>query len=242
MTCQELSEVYELYTLGALEAEEKTEMEAHLARSCEVCTKGIANALVLNASLLSIVPEVAPPSRLKRRVMATVGVEKPGWGWVWALASGCLLILAMWLGYQERDRATQLEMARKQVLDVQAERDKLNQALAFLSEPDTQPASFGKGQTAPPRGYVFVHPRLGVMLIAQNLPAAGAGKIYQMWVIPKGGAPRPAGLFQAEGNRAVHMLNGPIDVATLGVIAVTLEPEAGSAAPTTTPIIAAPLS
>jgi anti-sigma-K factor RskA len=41
--------------------------------------------------------------------------------------------------------------------------------------------------------------------------------------------------------RAVHILNGPIDLAMLGVVAVTVEPAAGSPAPTTQPIIAAPV-
>jgi anti-sigma-K factor RskA len=82
-----------------------------------------------------------------------------------------------------------------------------------------------------------------VLLIASNLPAAGPGKIYEMWVIPKGGAPRPAGLFQSDGMTGIHILRGPTDRALASgaqsIIAVTVEPEAGSAAPTTTPIIAA---
>ena len=40
----------------------------------------------------------------------------------------------------------------------------------------------------------------------------------------------------------MHILSGPLDVATLGAVAVTLEPEAGSSAPTTTPIIVAPVA
>jgi hypothetical protein len=127
------------------------------------------------------------------------------------------------------------------VLQLSSERDRLTQALQFLSDPQTLPASFGKGPAAPPRGYVFLHPQLGVLLIASNLPPAGQGKTYEMWVIPKGGAPRPAGLFQSDGMRAVHILNGPIDLAMLGVVAVTVEPAAGSPAPTTQPIIAAPV-
>jgi len=93
---------------------------------------------------------------------------------------------------------------------------------------------------APPRGNVLVNPRLGVLLIASNLPALAAGKTYQMWVIPKGGAPRPAGLFQstAQGT-ALHMLSGPVDPAAVSAVAVSVEPESGSAGPTTTPIIMA---
>jgi anti-sigma-K factor RskA len=102
------------------------------------------------------------------------------------------------------------------------------------------PVSFGKGQPAPPHGNVLLNPKLGVMLIASNLPPAPSGKIYEMWVIPKGGAPRPAGLFQStSGGTAMHVLSGPVDASTVAAIAVTLEPEAGSAGPTTTPIIAA---
>jgi anti-sigma-K factor RskA len=115
------------------------------------------------------------------------------------------------------------------------------QALSFLDDPATVPVSFGKGQPSPPHGNVFVHSKLGVLLIAANLPAAQSGKIYEMWVIPKGGAPRPAGLFQSQGGTAMHILSGPLDVATLGAVAVTLEPEAGSSAPTSTPIIVAPV-
>jgi anti-sigma-K factor RskA len=90
---------------------------------------------------------------------------------------------------------------------------------------------------------VFVHARLGVLLVASNLPPAAAGRIYQMWLIPKGGAPRPAGLFQSEpAGTALHILSGPVDPATLGAVAVTVEPEAGSPAPTSTPIIVAPVA
>jgi anti-sigma-K factor RskA len=241
MTCRELQDAYELYALGVLEGEEKTEIDAHLARGCETCRQGLADARAMNAALLSFVPEEHSSAQLKRRVMEGIGVRHPGWGWMGAFATALMLIVALWLGVQERDRATQLAEARRTLMQVNAERDRLAQALQFLSDPQTVPASFGKGPAAPPRGYVFLHPQLGVLLIASNLPAAGQGKAYEMWVIPKGGTPRPAGLFQSEGARAVHILNGPIDVATLGVIAVTVEPEAGSAAPTSQPVIAAPV-
>jgi anti-sigma-K factor RskA len=245
MTCNELQDAYELYALGVLDGEEKAEIDAHLARGCEDCRKGLADARAMNAALLSFVPEEYPSARLKRRVMEGIGVRHPGWGpwwgWLGAFAAALMFIVALWLAVQERDRTAQLADARRTVLQMSAERDRLTQALQFLSDPQTLPASFGKGPAAPPRGYVFLHPQLGVLLIASNLPAAGQGKTYEMWVIPKGGAPRPAGLFQSDGARAVHILNGPIDLATLGVVAVTVEPEAGSAAPTTQPIIAAPV-
>ncbi len=241
MTCHELQEKFELYALGLLEAEERSEIDAHLARGCENCGQELASALAINAGILSFVPEEAPPRRLRRRLLAAIGYHYPGWGWVWALSTAMTLLVALWLGTQERQRTAELADARRTILQVSGERDRLTLAMQFLSDPQTQPASFGRGQTAPPRGYVFLHPQLGVLLVASNLPVAGAGKTYEMWVIPKGGTPRPAGLFQSDGARAFHILNGPVDLAMIGTVAVTIEPAAGSATPTMPIIIAAPV-
>jgi hypothetical protein len=202
----------------------------------------LKDALAINAMVMSMAPDVVPPARLKRRVLAGVGVQRMSWSWLSALAAACMLMVALWLSVQERSRASELALARRTLIDVSSQRDRLMQALSFLDDPTTVPVSFGKGQPIPPHGNVFVHSKLGVLLIAANLPPAQAGKTYEMWVIPKGGAPRPAGLFQAQGGTALHILSGPVDVASLGAVAVTLEPEAGSAAPTSTPIIVAPVA
>ena len=241
MTCQELEDLFELYALGALESAEKSEIDAHLARGCDKCQHALSAALALNAGVLSFVPAVKPRRRLKRRLLTSVGVHYPSWAWVWAVGAVSLLVVAAWLGFEERGRTFELAAARRALIDSNSERDRLTQALQFLSDPQTVPASFGKGQTAPPRGYVFLHPQMGVLLIASNLPAAGPGKTYEMWVIPKDGAPRPAGLFQSDGMRALYILNGPVDLSMIGTVAVTLEPAAGSATPTMPILIAAPI-
>ncbi|MGA3188808.1 MAG: anti-sigma factor [Bryobacteraceae bacterium] len=241
--CQDFRESFELYALGVLDPEEKAEIDAHLRTGCAACEASLKNALALNAIVMSLAPDVVPPARLKRRVLAGVGVHPMSWSWLSALAAACILVVALWLSVQERSRAAELSQARHTLIQVSSQRDRLLQALSFLDDPSTLPVSFGKGQPLPPRGNVFVHSKLGVLLIASNLPPAQAGKTYEMWVIPKGGAPRPAGLFQSEGGgTAMHILSGPLDLATLGAVAVTLEPEAGSSAPTSTPIIVAPVA
>lgn len=247
MTCEDLRESFELYALGVLEGgalEDRTraEIDAHLARGCVPCGAALTDALTINAGILSFAPEHAPPRRLKRRLLAAMGVHYPSWAWVWALGAVVAVIVALFLGVEERQRSAQLTGARRSLMQVTGERDRLTTALQFLADPQTQPASFGKGQTARPRGYVFLHPQLGVLLIASNLPAAGPGKTYEMWVIPKGAAPRPAGLFESEDARAVHILNGPIDPTMLSAVSVTLELAAGSSAPTAKPVIVAALA
>ena len=231
MTCEDLRDSYELYSLGLLEGEERREVEEHLGRNCTVCQKNFKDALGVNALMLSQAPEVVPPSRLRRRVMASVGMERAGWGWVAALAAACLLIVTLWLSLEMRTTDRELTEARRTLQQTVADRDRLEQAFTFLNQPETRQVNFGQGQPAPPRGNFFLNPRMGVLLIASNLPALPAGKAYEMWVIPKGGAPRPAGLFQSgtQGN-AMHILTGPVDPNV--TVAVTVEPDSGSPAPT----------
>jgi hypothetical protein len=240
--CQDFQDDFELYALGLLDAAEKEGMDAHLRTGCATCEAALKNALATNAIVMSMAPDVVPPARLKRRVLAGVGVHPMSWSWLAAVAAACMLMVALWFSVQERSRSSELAQARHTLIEVSSQRDRLMQALSFLDDPATVPVSFGKGQPIPPHGNVFVHSKLGVLLIAANLPAAQSGKIYEMWVIPKGGAPRPAGLFQSQGGTAMHILSGPLDLGAIGAIAVTLEPESGSSAPTSTPIIVAPVA
>ena len=259
MTHSELSELYELYALGVLTGEEKMEIESHLATNCPDCLAGVKQASAFN-TLFTMLPEAAePPKRLRRRVIASVGGPEPAsrnWLGVLALASACLLIAVGVATVQERRRAeelaearqqsqqtaTELRDAREQIRRSTADLAKVQAAMQFLNQPETEQVVFGKGKPLPPRGRVFVNPQQGVLLLASNLPPAPAGKIYEMWLIPASGPPKPAGLFQSDpGSTAIYVLNGPFDRAHTKAVAVTLEPSAGSSAPTSTPIIAAPL-
>jgi len=232
--------MYELYTLGVLEDEERKEIDAHLGGGCEACRQSLRDVLATNAAVLSAAPEMKPPALLKRRVMAAVGVRHTGWAWAAALAAACMLVLALWMSVQERRGSAELADARRTILQIGAERDHMMQALSFLNQPETQQVGFGKNK--PAHGNIFVNPRRGVLLIATNLPPLTPGRIFEMWLIPKGGAPQPAGLFQStDSGTAYHMLSGPLNLSSGDAIAVTVEPEAGSAAPTTTPLFVAPI-
>jgi hypothetical protein len=231
MTCEELRDSYELYSLGLLDGEEHSEIEAHLGRNCSVCQQYLKDALGVNAVMLSQAHPVVPPSRLRRRVIASVGSERAVWGWLAAIAAACMLIVAMWLSLQKRSTDRELAEARRTLQQTAAERARLEQAVGFLNQPETRQVNFGPGQPAQPRGNFFLNPRMGVLLIASNLSALPAGRAYEMWLIPKGGAPRPAGLFQSgPQGTAMHILPGTVDPDV--TVAVTVEPESGSPAPT----------
>jgi anti-sigma-K factor RskA len=60
---------------------------------------------------------------------------------------------------------------------------------------------------------------------ADGLQALDAQKVYEMWLLPKGGGdPVPAGIFNAGGEgRAWHEIQAPADMAQYAGVAVSLE-------------------
>ncbi len=251
MTHTELGELYELYALGVLSQEERMEIEEHLARHCPECQTGVKKAFEMSAFFATLPEAIEPPRRLRQRVLASVGAKQPeSRAWIWRLAFACAAILAVvvFIGNRRtadelRASAEELSAARTQIQRSAADLAKMHAAMAFLNEPETEQVVFGKGKPQPPRGRVFVNGQRGVLLLASNLPPAPAGKMYEMWLIPKTGAPKPAGMFQSESQgTAMYVMNGPIDRAQTKAVAVTMEPEAGSQAPTSTPMIVAGLT
>src|SRR5690242_2050505 len=113
MSCEQLRDSYELYTLGLLDSGEKSEVEEHLARGCHDCNQYLKEALAVNALMLSQAPEVVPPARLKRRVMASVGVQRSGWTWLAALAAAAMLLVTLWTSFDRRSREMELADAKR---------------------------------------------------------------------------------------------------------------------------------
>ena len=241
MSCEELRDNYELYALGLADEGERAEIRAHLDRQCQTCTLGVREARRLAAWLSGTAEPATPSSALRKRVLSSVGSQRPGFRWVlaWAVLASVMFFAAIYTGLRERAAEQELVRLRAEATLQATRLARLNEAFAILNGPETIEASFGPAQ---PRGKVFVHPARGVLLLASNLPPAPSGKAYEMWVIPKGGKPIPAGLFQSETNgAAMHIERGPIDVNATGAVAVTIENEAGAAQPTSQPIIVAAL-
>jgi anti-sigma-K factor RskA len=233
MNCDQLREHYELYALGIAEEPERGEIRDHLKRGCEVCGAGVKRALETAALVGASAPAQQPSPKLRRRILASVGFERrgPGWFTVWAMAAA-LAAMFLFLSFIMQNRGKYVEEALRS-----------RAAFAILYSPSTVEASFGGQQPRPPRGKVFVNSSQGVLLIASNLPRTPADKIYEMWLIPKGAKPVPAGLFRAwEDGDAMHIRPGKVDLASTAAVAVTVENQAGAGQPTTTPLILAPLA
>lgn len=242
MNCEDLRDSFELYALGLLEdGPEKDAIRVHLAGGCATCDAGMKDALAVQALLLSQAPEVVPPARLKRRVLGAVGIQPMGWTWFAAATAAAMLMLALWFNVQADERGQQVAQLRQALAASEAERDRLEAVFRFLEEPETRQVNFGDPQALPPKGNVYFHPRLGVLLVASNLPPVAEDKTYEMWLLPKnGGTPRPAGLFQSSAaGQAMHTLPGAVSLADIAGVAVTVEPAAGSQTPTLPIVFAA---
>jgi len=94
--------------------------------------------------------------------------------------------------------------------------------------------------TAPqPGGRAIYDPASGTLVfIANNMPAVPAQKIYELWLIPTSGAPVPAGLFKPNARGTATITKAPLRTGLdAKTFAITIEPEAGSSAPTSQPIM-----
>lgn len=253
MNCDELREYYDLYALNIAEEPQRAEIRGHLDRGCEVCMAAVKSSLEMATLIGTTAPQEQPSAQLRRRILASVGAavepanqeRRSGWLPAWAaiLAIAALLVVAVSLALSTRRYAQEAESLRVQLRTETDQVARLTEAFAILSGPRTIEASFGGVQPQPPQGKVFVNPLQGVLLIASNLPRTSADKIYEMWLIPKGANPIPAGLFQSQDDgNAMHVRPGVVDLAATAAVAVTVENATGANQPTTTPLIVASLA
>jgi anti-sigma-K factor RskA len=243
MNCNELREHYELYAIGLAEEPERSEIRAHLNRECEVCMEAMRRARELVALVGGSATPAAPSAKLRRRILASAGYEERRFGWAPFLAGALAFSLVAVIYFAGRVSDTKLELARatSSLREQNIELTRLNEIVAIINGADTTVSTFGDSKAGPPKGKVFASPSRGVLLIASNLPPAPSGKTYEMWVIPKGGKPQPAGTFQSEGDgTAMHLQRGKLDPNT-DLVAVTVENAGGAATPTLPPLFAAPI-
>jgi len=65
------------------------------------------------------------------------------------------------------------------------------------------------------------------------MPPLPPKKTYELWLIPANGAPVPAGIFKPDVHGNASVVNPPLPAgAEAKAFAITVENEAGSAAPT----------
>lgn len=156
----------------------------------------------------------------------------PGW-----LAAAAALLLAVGLGMRWRDERGARQVAEGALAEERATRIARDSLLATVLAPDVRSARLVATGAGPEVRMVWSRRRGVVILTAQGLAPAPDGRTYQLWGIPKGGAPRSLGVFAADANGVARVeLRVPSD-AVIDVAAISVEPAGGSPAPTTTPVL-----
>lgn len=238
-----------LYALGALDDQELVRIRKHLD-TCAACRLELQK---LNADAgafaLAAAPSSAPPLRVKERLMREISRDvapapspRVGkWSLAFRFVVAAILLAAVLLEW--RDIASLRSQNADLKAQLQDEQKSSAQARAIaetIMAPDamrlTLIASDAKPQ--PSAHVVCSTKRARVFLMASHLAPLGPGKMYELWLLPKSGAPVPAGMFQSDADWNAQMLHSglPSGMEAKG-FAVTIEPEQGSLAPTGKPVL-----
>lgn len=238
MSHAEMDQLYDVYALGALEREAAEEIDKHLDDQCAHCQARVRMALEMLAGVSMAAEQVTPPKSLRDRVAASVRPARRSRTWAFivpALSAACavLLVFSVWSTIEMRTMTDRLTALR-------GERDELRTAITLLSRSDTRAVQFGGAQNVP-HGRVLLSREGGIVFVGSQLPPLASDKRYELWLIPGKGAPQAAGMFRPGAlGECVHISPRAANRSTAAV-AVTIEPWAGSTAPTTKPFLVVPL-
>jgi len=232
-----------LHALGALRGEELVVLQKHL-QTCGECSRELEQLRGDTALIGVSVTGAHPPDRSRKRLLEAIAGEprhspvhtrRPAWGWLgWAVAAAAIVLAAIiWrqnAGLQRSLAESSHEQAREM-----AELQRARRVVAALTSTDAMHVTLVHANTPPqPQGRTIYSPHQGTLIfVANNMPALPAQKAYELWLIPMQGAPLPAGVFKPDTHGNVSLIAPPMPNGTQAkAFAITVEPEAGSPAPT----------
>ncbi len=227
------------WVLGALPDDEARAFADHLA-TCAACQAEVAQLQPVADVLPLAAPAEAPGDELRARIMAVVEREAKllaatgpaadaappapaqrrgllarlfGRPWLTAAAAGTALAVGVAIGIVAAGGVGGGDV---------------------VSHPVT-----GVAEASSARGALVQRGDRGELEL-RGLPAPPPGHVYQAWVM-RGGKPEPDAVFTVDRQGASDVpLRGDLDGAQ--AVAISVEPEGGSDAPTTTPTVTAALS
>jgi anti-sigma-K factor RskA len=255
-------ELAPLAALDALDGQDFLDFREHLS-GCADCRADLAAYEEVAGRIGASVGVVPPPGGLRDRVLGGAGGAgaaprstraAPRW-WPAALAAAAVLGLALGV----MSTRTQLERLRDRTLALQRDVERAQHEVTRLQEALVEARSVrdlvahpesrltvlaGLDPSPGARGRVIWNPAtLEAVLLASGLGKAPPGQAYEIWVIGASKRPVPAGVFQpGPDGSAVVALPRVEETGRPTTFAVTIEPAAGSAAPTSPMVLAGTVS
>lgn len=218
MTTPEMHTLAGAFALDAVSDVERAEFARHLEQ-CESCAQEVAELRATAARLGSAMAE-EPPGTLKPRVLSAMHATRqlpprtrpgahersrrssraPRWAVVVSTAAAVVGLAAggvfggLALTTQDRLSTAQGELDQA--------KEKYAPVAALLAAPDVKT---GHGSASVGGGATVIASRSldRVMLMDAGLPAQPSGQVYQAWLMPATGSPRPAGLLAGDGSLIV---------------------------------------
>ncbi len=263
----ELRDLAPAYAMGTLSLPERAAFEAALAEHAWLREEVEAHRAVLEVLATSerVTPPASLKERTMARIAQQAAASReaaPARDVIdisrarrpWALPAGLAAALAASLVVAvsqsvARSRAEslarstqdQLGTLERQLADARARLDGATGTLAAILDPEGDLKVVrltATGATVP--GVQFFWNRKaqrGVLRVAR-LESAPAGKAYQLWII-QDGKPVPMPVFNTgpDGSATLADLPMPANARSVQAIAITLEPQGGSAKPTSAPFL-----
>ncbi len=270
MDRDEMLELVALYALGVLPpgregAADAGDCAATVAAFIERDEEARREYLELRAAADAIALTAAEPvdsarsARMRERLMARVRADAGGNvrtlrrrpalypAWIWGsglVAAAAVLISVVTVSQdivlrgnlataQRRTAAQQTQLAALQAQLLQRERG-TTQELTDLLSPDAKRFDV-------PVGTVVAHDSR-LYFVLSKLPPPPRGHVYQAWTAPKGVTTMTPSVTFTPNAEGLAIVALPVDAGKVGTVAVSVEPEGGSKAPTTTPTFVRPLT
>jgi anti-sigma-K factor RskA len=224
----ELQETASLYAAGAMPESERKMYAQHLeAEGCELCLREVQELQSAMHALAFDLPESSPSPAAKMRLMAQAELSASLRGiqnreqsrrfewlaWLISAAATAALVVVLFLNSNLRDQV-----------------DSLSARVKELASPRVRVVNLsGQGVTPQAGARVFWDETNHRWLFyVSNLQPVAKDKTYQLWFVPKNGAPISASVFNtnADGSATIEV-SLPPGIGDLKAAAVTTEPAGG---------------
>ncbi len=247
---EQFAEDLALYAVDALEGQERSNLEQHLA-TCAACRRELEQLRGDGALLALSTLGPKPPVRARKRLLDAVASEastvspvrlrepeghrRSWWGWLGWAATAAVILFAASLGKENYELKSDLRMASSILSQRTADLEQARSLASALTNPEGQHFTLVALKTPPqPQGKaIYVRNRSSLIFLANNMPSLPSRKTYELWLMPVNGAPVPAGLFKPDAHGSATVINPPLPPGLEArAFAITVENEAGATTPT----------
>jgi hypothetical protein len=137
----------------------------------------------------------------------------------------------------------QLQTAESQGQQLQIERAHYVMATEIVMAQDARPIKLMPQKPAMPMFHAIWSQKMGLLVMANNVPQLPPTMTLQLWAMPKQGKPLSLGMFRPdESGQAMMVMSPATNMSEVAALAISEEPAGGSSQPTSAPVWVGPLT